>query len=59
MQRNGKGMSYGRFSGTTSIIVRVRYCGLAVPRRRRRAFGGFRSGLRFLVISPGGPFGTD
>ena len=36
------------FSETSSIIVRTRSCGLAVPRGRRCAYGGCRCSLRFL-----------
>src|SRR6266704_6811893 len=45
----GEGMSYVGFSETSSIIVRVRGRGLAVSRRRRRAYGGCRSSHRFLA----------
>ena len=44
-----KGMSYVGFAGTSSIAVRVRRCGLAVPRRRRRAYDGRRRSIRFLA----------
>ena len=45
----GEGMSYVGFSRTSSNIVRVRSCGLAISRRRCRACDGFRSSIRSLV----------
>jgi hypothetical protein len=44
----GKVMSYVEFSRTSSNIVRVRSCRLAVSRRRCRACDGFRGGIRSL-----------
>src|SRR6266567_4107158 len=44
----GKAVSYVGFSETSAIIVRVRSCGLAVSRRRRRAYSGCRSSPRSL-----------
>src|SRR6266516_5644541 len=45
----GEGMSYVGFSRTSSNIVRVRSCGLAISLRRCRACDGFRSSIRSLV----------
>ena len=44
----GKAMSYVEFSRTSSNIVRVRRCRLAVSRCRCRACDGFRSSIRSL-----------
>ena len=49
MRRSGEGASYVGFPETSSIIVGVRRCGVAVPRRRRRAYDSCRSSIRFLA----------